>query len=71
MSATAYKRGHLIEYNGKKWVYSDDKTSVDVERPCKRCGKMPTKDGYDRCLGYIHGVVSACCGHGVEQPFAI
>lgn len=32
---------------------------------------MPTKEGYDACLGHIAGVKSACCGHGVEEPFVI
>ncbi len=36
-------------------------------RECLRCGRMPTKDGYDACLGQLPGVTSACCGHGVEQ----
>lgn len=32
-------------------------------------GRMPIKEGYDACLGYIDGVKSACCGHGVGKPF--
>ena len=40
-----------------------------IERPCKRCGCSPTKEGYDACLGYIEGATSACCGHGVEKGF--
>ena len=32
-------------------------------------GIMPIKEGYDACLGYIDGVKSACCGHGVGKPF--
>lgn len=30
---------------------------------------MPTKEGYDACLGYIKGAKSACCGHGIEEPY--
>jgi hypothetical protein len=30
---------------------------------------MPTSEGYDACLGFIPGVESACCGHGVEEPY--
>ncbi len=37
-----------------------------AEVPCKRCGKLPTPEGYDACLGYLPGVASACCGHGVK-----
>jgi hypothetical protein len=36
-----------------------------------KCGKMPTPEGYDACLGYIDGVISACCGHGVEKQILI
>ena len=68
---TSHQRGHLIEYDGKKWVYFDDKTSIHIERPCIRCGKMPTIEGYDWCLGHVDDVTSACCGHGVGQFFAI
>jgi len=24
---------------------------------------------YDACLGHIDGATSACCGHGVKQPY--
>jgi len=69
VAITAYQRGHLITYWKGKWVYADDKTPANKERPCKFCGEMPTKKGYDPCLGYIPGVKSACCGHGVDEGF--
>lgn len=68
MSAASYLRGNPIEYGGKRWVYSDDKSPISVERACVKCGRMPTKEGYDACLGYISGATSACCGHGVGNP---
>ena len=68
---TSYKRGHLIRYIGKQWVYADDGHPITEERPCIRCGRMPTPEGYDACLGYIPGAISACCGHGVESPYVI
>jgi len=71
MAVTSYQRGHLIKYTNNGWVYADDNTPADIERPCKRCGKMPTPEGYDACLGYILGAKSACCGHGVEKGFII
>ena len=71
MAAKAYSRGREIYYDGKDWRYSDNDKIVDDSRACKRCGSMPTKEGYDACLGYIGGVKSACCGHGVEEPFTI
>ena len=65
---TSQIRGHKIIFLGQ-WVYADNKEPITQERPCIRCGKMPTKEGYDACLGYIPGVKSACCGHGIEIPF--
>lgn len=65
---TSYSRGNAIEYLNGQWVYSDTKEPIlDNERPCKRCGRMPTKEGYDTCLGYIEGATSVCCGHGVSE----
>jgi len=69
MTPRGYTRGHPIEYK-KEWIYSDTKEPIkNNERPCTRCGKMPTKEGYDACLGYIEGAVSACCGHGVQDKY--
>ena len=67
--ATSNSRGWEIYYDEteKSWMYSDTKTKYDDSRPCKRCGRMPTPEGYDACLGYIEGVTSACCGHGVAS----
>lgn len=61
---TSYQRGHSIEHADGSWLYSDDKTPIATERPCVKCGELPTKEGYDACLGFIPGVKSACCGHG-------
>ena len=73
LMATSYSRGHKIyfDHQMKEWKYLDDNTSTSVERPCKRCGKMPTKDGGDACLGHIPGAISACCGHGVSRKFIL
>ena len=70
---TSFSRGHLIvwDYDTQKWLYEDDRSIHDGSRPCKRCGKFPTKEGYDACLGHIKGVTSACCGHGVTEPILI
>lgn len=70
--ATSFSRGNPIIYIDTEWVYTDDKTPIENnERPCVRCGKMPTKEGYDACLGFIKGASSACCGHGKERPYCI
>jgi hypothetical protein len=63
-------RGHRIIYNWKTkaWTYLDG-SNLLAERPCIRCGKKPTDEGYDNCIGNIEGAYSACCGHGVEDPY--
>ncbi len=38
---------------------------------CIRCGEPPTSEGHDACLGYIPGIKSACCGHGVEAAYEV
>lgn len=57
------------------WRYADNDeiyiSDGKHERPCKRCGKMCTEEGHDACLGTIPGVYSACCGHGVGDPFVM
>lgn len=68
---TSYLRGHEIYYKNEKWYYLDDNSIADDSRPCKKCGKYPTKEGYDACIGYIKGATSACCGHGVQEGFII
>ena len=69
MTARGYGYGYQIEYDEpqEQWVYSDNKEPITNERPCKKCGKYSTPEGYDACLGYLPGVVAACCGHGVED----
>jgi len=64
----AHTRGNDIYYINGIWVYTDGTPMDKEERPCTRCGRMPTKEGYDACLGYIPGATSACCGHGVSDP---
>ena len=71
MSAKAYMRGNPIYYDGKDWRYTEDDTLADDSKPCARCGKMPTAEGYDNCLGHIEYAKSACCGHGVEEPYVV
>jgi len=69
MVATSFDRGHEIYFNVKKnrWYFVDNDTPILYnKRECKFCGKKPTKEGYDACLGHIEGAMAACCGHGVE-----
>jgi len=78
----SYHRGHEVYTadNGTHWYYKDNNELAEVnttenskiyDRPCKRCGKMPTREGYDYCLGKIENVDSACCGHGVYRGYVV
>ena len=71
MTVTSHSRGHEIVLIESGWVYVDDGSPHDDSRPCKRCGRYPTEEGCDACLGFIEGVQSACCGHGEEKPYYI
>ena len=71
MAAKSYSRGWDIYFDGENQRYSDDHKMMDDSRPCKRCGQMPTKEGYDACLGYIDGAKAACCGHGVGEKYVV
>ena len=68
---TANCRGWPIAWNGKEWVYLDTLKLIDDVRPCRRCGRKPTTEGHDACIGNVEGVSSACCGHGIEPPFIV
>ena len=68
---TSHNRGWEITWDpeNQNWVYSDNQEDIKNIRPCKRCGRLPTKEGYDACLGEMAGVESACCGHGIYAGF--
>ena len=67
----SHSRGHKIYFDGSQWRYYDNNEPFKDERPCKRCGEFPTKDGFDHCLGRLEGVDNACCGHGVVDGYYI
>jgi hypothetical protein len=77
--ACGYFRGHpVVEVQGKDGEhFADDLTptvdqhGVSVERPCVQCGAVADPDGPDPCVGMLPDVVSACCGHGVEEPYVL
>lgn len=55
----------IISY--EKFYYEDGEEYTGKNyRPCPKCGKIPTQDGHDACLGTLPGVKYACCGHGVS-----
>ena len=70
---TSTSRGHEIYFDeeNKVWRYRDNNEVIREDRECKRCGRKPTKEGYDACKGYIEGAKSVCCGHGVTKPIEI
>ena len=68
MPARSYSRGHQIIFRGKRWYYTDNGAPLSEDRACIKCGGLPTPEGHDACLGRIEGVISACCGHGVNEP---
>jgi hypothetical protein len=70
MSASSTYRGHrIVALAGGPWLYADTRQPVQANpcRDCGHCGKPPTAEGHDACLGTLHGVTNACCGHGDER----
>lgn len=66
-----YDRGHLVRWECGVGCYVDTGEPIDNKRPCPQCGKPPTPEGYDACLGHIAGATSACCGHGVTRGYIV
>lgn len=71
MTVRMQQRGHEIYFNyiKEEWLYSDDNSSVDNERPCKKCNHLPL-NGVDYCLEMLSdckGITDACCGHGNDE----
>lgn len=72
--AKSHYRGHIIICeNGKHWRLEDTGQLIveNPERPCAKCGRPPTHEGYDACIGHVEGAVSACCGHGVTTQILV
>jgi hypothetical protein len=40
-------------------------------RHCKLCKRTWKRDQPDPCLGKLPGVISACCGHGIENGYIV
>lgn len=54
-------------YCGFNWNLSKEQEKITQDN----CFKFPHWQGYDNCLGYIKGVIAACCGHGVEEGYTM
>ena len=65
---SSYDRGHEIYFKKGFWYYIDNDEILSNDRSCKRCGRAPTKEGYDACVGHLENASSICCGHGVSEP---
>ena len=61
----SHHRGHKIEFVGGVWRFVDTgEVARKGRQECGHCGKYPTIEGHDGCLGTLPGVKNACCGHG-------
>jgi len=73
MAARSFVRGWPIHWTGEEWLYDDTGEPCDDDtiatRPCAHCGRMPTPEGHDACLGHIEGATSVCCGHGIHAGY--
>ena len=73
----SFVRGHETYWNEKddSWHYRDNNEIVPLEykdnRPCIKCQKPPTKEGYDPCMGLVPDAVAACCGHGIDEGYVM
>jgi len=73
----SFERGYPCFYDETTsiWRYEDNHQPCEewggTARPCVGCGEMPTPEGYDACLGYIAGMSSVCCGHGVHAAYSV
>lgn len=48
-------------------VYTPDLAGSGQFGICIKCGKPPTPEGHDGCLGTLPAVMNACCGHGRDD----
>ena len=47
----SHSRGWEIYFDKEQWRYCDDNSLLSQNpRPCKKCGKFPTPEGYDACF---------------------
>jgi hypothetical protein len=69
--AGSWSNGNPITFIDGVWRYSDNMEIADNPRKCPKCGRVPTDNGHDACLGNIPGVFAACCGHGVYRGYKV
>jgi hypothetical protein len=60
--------GHLAYWDDKdrlRYCDNGELAAWPSERPCAKCGLLPTRWGHDPCIADLPGVRDACCGHGL------
>ena len=68
-----HRRGHPVTFDpdSKVWKWADTGEAASAERPCVKCNLTAEPGGPDPCLGWLPGVTSACCGHGVADGYTM
>jgi hypothetical protein len=59
-----FKNGEWVDSKGRSFRKHHWRKTT-----CARCGNLPTEEGYDSCIGFVPGVIKACCGHGSKAPY--
>ena len=60
-----FSRGNLVFSDDNGDAVYEDGTPFDDTRPCVVCKVSVGPDDPDPCLGWLDGVDSSCCGHGI------
>lgn len=73
MVATSFVRGNKVFYDENAgWVFENGDKVGDVLEVCPHCNHTHMSDDCDWCLRELKKcdfIVSACCGHNVEQGY--
>jgi hypothetical protein len=51
------------------YLYVDNNEPISDDRPCKKCNKIIGPNEIDPCIGYLPGLIGACCGHGAKDGY--
>lgn len=72
LSARGLLRGHPVAWDIEieTWRYEDGRPATEP-RPCVACAALFPNGEPDPCVGMVPGLHSFCCGHGVEEPYAV
>jgi hypothetical protein len=53
----------------QRCVNYDSLVELINQLPCQACGMKRNYDEPDPCIGYLPGVINACCGHGFRDGY--